>query len=183
MKKILGALPTRYARALFEAAKHGNVVSEVENDLRSLESTLAENDELSALIMNPGLTNEDVRAVLNSVSSKLNLHPVTRQFIDLLLEKRRLELISTVPSYFHKLYLQDQGEIEVSVTTAIDLDEAGKSKIQTHLEKQSGKKPQISWLTRPDILGGLIIEWPDSIHDGSLIRKLRVLEEKLVESV
>jgi F-type H+-transporting ATPase subunit delta len=183
LKKILGALPTRYARALFQAAKQGDVLSEVENDLHSLHETLAENGEFTALMMNPGLTDEEVRAILNSLSSKLNLHPVTRQFIDLLLEKRRLELISTVPAYFHKLYLEDQGEIEVSVTTAIELDDGGKTKIRAHLEQQSRKKPQISWATRPEILGGLIIEWPDSVHDGSLARKLRALEERMIESV
>jgi F-type H+-transporting ATPase subunit delta len=183
LKRVFGALPTRYAQALFQAAKQGNVLSEVENDLHSLEETLADHTEFASAMMNPGLTDAEVRAILNSLSSELNLHPVTRQFIDLLLEKRRLELIPTIPSYFHKLYLLDQGEVEVRVSTAIDLDEAWKTKIHAHLEKQSGKKPRISWATRPEILGGLIIEWPDSVHDGSLARKLRVLEERMIESV
>jgi F-type H+-transporting ATPase subunit delta len=183
LKRILGALPTRYARALFQAARHGNVLSEVENDLRALGETLTENGEFTALMMNPGLTDQEVRAILNSLSSKLNLHPVTRQFIDLLLEKRRLDLISTIPLYFHRLFLDDQGEVEVRVTSAIDLDDGTKARIHTHLERKSGKKPQIGWETRPEILGGLIIEWPDSIHDGSLARKLSVLEERMIASV
>ena len=183
MKKIFGPLPTRYARSLFLAAKQGNVVSEVERDLQALGDTLSQYGEFAALILNPGLSEEKVGALLNSLSSKLNLHPVTRRFIDLLLEKRRLELLSTIPSYFHKLYLEDSGEIEASVTTAIELDNAGKEKIRAYLVKKSGKKPLIEWAVNPDILGGLIVEWSGTVYDGSLSRKLQELENRMVEAV
>jgi F-type H+-transporting ATPase subunit delta len=183
LKKVFGPLPTRYARALFQAAKQGNVVLEVEKDLQALDETLSEYGEFSALVLNPGLSEEKVGAILNALSSKLNLHPVTRRFIDLLLEKRRLELLSTIPSYFHKLYLEDQGEIEAKVTTAICLDAAGKEKIQSHIAKKTNKKPLVSWAVDPTILGGLIVEWSGTVYDGSIARKLRELENRMVEAV
>jgi F-type H+-transporting ATPase subunit delta len=183
LKKIFGALPTRYARALFLVAKEGEVVGEVENDLQTLDATLTDHNELIAAILNPGLGKKQVRGVLNSLSSKLNFHPVTRKFIDLLLEKRRLELLSTIPAYYHKLFLEHQNQVEVKVTTAVVPDEALKSNIQAHLAKRSGKKPLITWLTRPEILGGLVVEWPESVFDGSLTRKLKELENRMVEAV
>lgn len=183
MKKIFGPLPTRYARSLFLAAKHGNVVSEVEKDLQALDETLTAYGEFSALILNPGLSDEQISAILRSLSSKLNLHPVTRRFIDLLHDKRRLELLSTIPLYFHKLYLEESGEVEAQVTTAIELDSGGKEKIRAHLAKKSGKKPLISWTVNPEIIGGLIVEWSGTVYDGSLARKLRELESRMVEAV
>ncbi|MBU1919725.1 ATP synthase F1 subunit delta [bacterium] len=183
MKKNFGPLPTRYARSLFLAAKQGNVVSEVEKDLQALDETFSQYGEFTALMLNPGLSDEKLSAILTALSSKLNLHPVTRRFIDLLHEKRRLELLATIPAYYHELYLEDAGEIEAGVTTAIELDSAGKEKIQVHLAKKTGKKPLISWTVNPQILGGLVMEWSGTVYDGSLARKLRELENRMVEAV
>ena len=183
MKKVFGALPTRYARSLFLAAKEGNVVNEVEQNLQTLEATLTEYGELAALLLNPGLSAAKKRGILNSLSSKLNFHPVTRKFIELLEDKGRLELLSTIPLYYHRLYLDDAGQVEVTVTTAVAADETTQQKIQSYLKAQSGKEPLITWQQNKEILGGLIVDWPDRVYDASLSRKLRELEKRMVEAV
>ena len=183
MKKLFGPLPTRYARALFKAACAGDVVQEVEQDLLGIEGALSEHGEFAAFLLNPGLSDEKRRGLLESLASRLNCHPVTRRFLDLLLDKRRLELLTAIPAYYHRLFMEHQGEVEVTVTTAIDPSDSLRERIHDHLRDRSGTNPRITWRTDAAILGGLVVEWPDKIMDSSLSRRLSELKESMVAAV
>jgi ATP synthase F1 delta subunit len=182
VKKAPAALVARYARSLFEAALEANALEAVHADLSAVTAVWCEQREFALLVMNPRVSREKVRALLDALADRINAHHLTRRFLHLLIEKERLEILSDVGAHFDRLWRDHQGQIEVTVTTALPISDELKMRVQDHLAAQSGKTPHILWRENGSILGGLIVAWPDRVFDGSLSRKLENLAAHLAET-
>jgi F-type H+-transporting ATPase subunit delta len=175
------ALVTRYAKALFEVAVETGVLENVRSDLRSVSETWQGDPELALLLMNPALSRDKVSSILDAVADRLQAAQLTRHFLHLLLDKKRLDILGDVSSRFEDLWLIHEGRIEVTVTTAVPVSESLQTRIHDVLAEKSGKKPLITWMQKPGLLGGIVVEWPGKIFDGSLARKLENLRESLAQ--
>ena len=182
MRKVSAALVSRYARSLFQAAADANALEAVHADLSAVTAVWREQREFALLVMNPRLSREKVRALLDALADRLPAHQLSRRFLHLLIEKDRLEILSDVGSHFYRLWRDRQGEIEVTVTTALSVSDDVKTRVRDHLARRSGKTPLIAWRQDETILGGLVVEWPDRIFDGSLSRKLQNLTAYLAQA-
>ena len=60
-----------------------------------------------------------------------------------------------------------------------ELSEERKSAIQANLEKQAGKKLELSFATDKDILGGIVLKVGDKVMDASLKAQLQILKENI----
>ncbi|MCB9366121.1 MAG: ATP synthase F1 subunit delta [Calditrichaeota bacterium] len=183
MKGFHGPLPTRYARSLFAAAQKVKCVAEVERDLQALDTVFRENRELPLLLGNPSLGNVKRRAILKSIGAKLGFCEMTDRFIELLIEKSRLDLLETIPARYHEFWRQFEGEVEVTVQTAVPVSESMKEQIKQSIAQRSGKKPVITYQVVPALLGGVVVIYPDHQLDGSLARKVQELGKRLASSV
>jgi ATP synthase F1 delta subunit len=182
VRKVAAALVSRYARSLFQAALEADALEAVHADLSAVTAVWREQREFALLVMNPRLSREKVRALLDALADRVNAHNLTRRFLRLLIEKERLEILSGVGSHFDRLWRDHQGEIEVTVTTALPVSEETQARVRDHLAARSGKTPLVTWRQDDAILGGLVVEWPDRIFDGSLSRKLQNLTAHLTQA-
>jgi F-type H+-transporting ATPase subunit delta len=178
-----GALANRYARALFQVPSKEACLHEVRADVASLGEVWKDNPEFTLLLLNPRLTKAKVTGMLDALLEKMKAHVVSKQFIHLLLEKDRLNILPALVPSFEKLWRDHEGEIEVIVTTAVPVSDPLQAEIKSYLSNKSGKKPIVEWKYDPSILGGIIIQWPDKVFDGSLARKLDVLKDRMSEAV
>jgi F-type H+-transporting ATPase subunit delta len=183
VRKVSAALVSRYARSLFHAALDANALEAVHADLSAVTAVWHEQREFALLVMNPRLSREKVRALLDALADRLQAHPLSRRFLYLLIEKKRLEILSDVGLHFDRLWRDRQGEIEVTVTTALPVSDDLKTRVRDHLARRSGQTPLITWRQDEAILGGLIVAWPDRVFDGSLSRKLQNLTAHLAQAV
>ncbi|MBK6766257.1 MAG: ATP synthase F1 subunit delta [bacterium] len=172
MKGFVGALPTRYARSLFQAAIKTDCAADVERDLTAIGAVFKENRELPLLLGNPSLGNPKRRAILHSIGAKLGVCEMTKRFIDLLIDKGRLEILDMIPGRYHELWRHHQGEVEVTVQTAVAVSDAVKQSVTQSIAARSGKKPIVSFKVNPALIGGIVVEYPDHVLDGSLARKV-----------
>jgi len=175
------ALVTRYVRALFDVAVQTRVLEKIRTDLQGLSETWQGDPELALLLMNPALSRDKVRAILNAVADRLQAAQLTRHFLDLLLVKDRLDVLSDASARFEALWLRHEGRVVVTVTTAVPVSESLQTRIHDVLAEKSGKKPLITWMHKPDLLGGIVVEWPGKVFDGSLARKLENLKQSLAQ--
>lgn len=182
MKGAAGALVTRYARSLFAAARERGALNEVRRDTQAFYELWAEQPELKALLLNPGLSCKKLRNILTAIADKLALNQISRAFIDVLLDKDRLEILADVHPVFERLMFVHEGKIAVKVTTAIPLSGGLQQQIEQHLKRHSGKDPVVEWRENPAIIGGVVVEWPDRIYDGSLARKIQNMKLQLAET-
>jgi F-type H+-transporting ATPase subunit delta len=183
VSKAPGALVSRYARSLFGAAQERQSLDAVRRDLQALHQLWDEHPELKALLLNPGLSRKKVRAILTSVAEKLQLNAVSRAFIDVLLDKDRLDILPAIQPRFERLMLDHEGKIEVKVTTAVPVSDQLQMQIELHLKSKSGKDPVVEWRQNPALIGGVVIEWPDHVFDGSLARKIENMKAQLAGNV
>jgi F-type H+-transporting ATPase subunit delta len=124
-----------------------------------------------------------VRAILTALAEKLQLNEISRAFIDVLLDKDRLDILPAIQPRFERLMLEYEGKIEVTVTTAVPVNDLLQIQIEQHLKSKSGKDPVVEWRQNPAIIGGVVIEWPDHVFDGSLARKVENMKAQLAGNV
>lgn len=183
MKGFDGAIALRYSRSLFHAALKVGCAADVENDLQALAAIYQENRELPVLLASPSFSNTKRRAILMSIGDKVGFCEMTRRFIDLLIEKARLEVLAAVPARFHKLYRESLGEVEVTVSTAVPLSDSMKDNVKQSIATRSGKTPVITYKVNPALIGGVVVQYPDRILDGSLARKVQDLGKRMSAAV
>ncbi len=183
MKSVDGATSLRYGKSLFQAAVKVGCAAEVERDLQALAVIYQENRELPVLLASPSFSNAKRRAILMSIGDKVGFCEMTRRFIDLLIEKARLEILAAIPARFHKLYRESLGEVEVTVSTAVALSDTMKQNVSQSIATRSGKTPVISYKVNPALIGGIVVQYPDRILDGSLSRKVQDLGKLMSAAV
>ena len=78
----------RYAKALFDWAQEKNLLVEVEKDLRALNGIFEKSVDLRSLLDSLVIQKSEKKQVVEKLF-KEKLHPLTFQFLNLLLEKKK----------------------------------------------------------------------------------------------
>jgi F-type H+-transporting ATPase subunit delta len=71
------------------------------------------------------------------------------------------------------------GVVTGELVTVSELNQDRKSAIQAQLEKQAGKKLELSFSTDETILGGIVLKVGDKVMDASLKAQLQILKENI----
>ncbi len=101
----------RYSRALFEVVKEANELEKTENDVKNFESLLIKSLEIKNFIHNPTQSKENQNYVLKLLAEKLNLSKNLKNFMFLLIEKRRIFFVEKIIDSFLKLCAKKRGEV------------------------------------------------------------------------
>jgi len=80
---------------------------------------------------------------------------------------------------FDELWKQENRRLDVTVTSAVELDPAVVEKIGQEVERQTGEKVDLSSRVDGDILGGIVLQVGNMVLDASIRSRL----EKLRKSV
>ena len=80
---------------------------------------------------------------------------------------------------FEELWKQENRRIDVTVTSAVELDPAVVGKIGEEIERQTGQKVELASRVDDEILGGLVLQVGNMVLDASIRNRL----EKLRKSV
>ena len=166
----------RYAQALFDLAKDQNEVAEVEADLKSLKTAIAESNDLRVLLASPAFSAEDKSKGLAAIADKARFTATTKKFLGLLAANGRAGALSAVISGFERLAADARGEVQAQVTTAVALTAAQTKGVAQALRQALGKDPQIETRVDPAILGGIKVRVGSRLFDASLRSKLDSLK-------
>ena len=80
----------RYSRALFEVAEEAEELEKTEIDTQNLQSILKNSTEIKNFIHNPTQSLESQNKAIDLLSGKLNFSKNFKNFLFLLVEKRRI---------------------------------------------------------------------------------------------
>jgi len=83
----------------------------------------------------------------------------------------------------NQLVLNHKNEAKAEVTTATQLDKTTQSQVQRALERMTGKKIMLETRVQPNILGGVVARVGDQVIDGSVERRLKLLQQQLLTGV
>ena len=133
---IVDPVTTRYAGALYGLAKRKSAVDAVTRDVAALAAEIAKTATRS-LLFNPRVEREAKRVQL--APALASAHELTRNFVNLLLDKNREEVLRGLADAWRRLSLDERGAAEGRVESARPLDPAEIARIATALSKVLGR--------------------------------------------
>ena len=180
---IKASLAGRYAAALFELASEAGPkaggVSAVEGDLETLAGALRESAELRALIRNPQVSREALGRVLAGLGEKLDLSDLTRNFLGVLAQNRRVgELPATIRA-FQSIAAAQRGEVSAEVASAHPLSDEQLATLEQKLRAREGRTVKLKTRVDPDLLGGLVVTIGSQRIDSSIRSRLNSLAQAM----
>ena len=176
---ITASLQGRYASALFELANEQGAVSTVEADLDTLGQALAEAGDLSALIRNPQIGREAAGRAISAVADVLGLGALTKKFLGVLAEGRRLAALPDIIRAFAEIAAAARGEVSAIVTSAHPLADEQLAELSAKLAAREGKVVKLKTSVDPDLLGGLVVRIGSRQIDSSIRTRLNSLAQAM----
>jgi F-type H+-transporting ATPase subunit delta len=167
----------RYAKAILDLANSRGVDEAVNNDMKSIATTIKGNLELDTFIQNPTLKVEVKEKALLEVFADTNA--VTKGLFHLLFENKRFEILEAIAIEYNKLFDENNGIEIAKVTTAIPLDAALEAKVLAKIATISDKKIVLENIVDASIIGGFILRIGDKQYNASVANRLQVLKKEL----
>lgn len=168
----------RYAKALFQTALAANTIESVESDLASLKQLLENDQELRTFFFSPNWSRENKLRIATEMFSD-RVTAITMQVIRLMLAKSRESELPALYEQFVELRRTHQEIQAVTISSAIALDEAQKTRIVDRITEKSGKRIEASFEIDPSLIGGVSVRYGDYVMDGSVRGSLSRLTSKL----
>jgi F-type H+-transporting ATPase subunit delta len=168
-----------YARALYEAAKEQKRLEPVREELADFVASQREVPELRELLRNPQL---DQRVKASALEELLGGgEELFRNFLLLLAEKNRAGEIEEIAREFERLAAEEEGILDVELTTAVGLSDEEARDVIDQIEQASGRKVAATQSVDPDLIGGLVLQAGSLRLDASVRGRLDRLRRELVQ--
>jgi len=166
-----------YAEAVFRLAAAGDALGKWSEVLRAL-ALVAQDERVRMAIGDPKLSPAQVAGIFISILSG-RLTGDAENFVRVLAENGRLELLAPIHEQFEALKNEREGVIEAEVQSAFELSEAQVADLVQRLEKKTGRKVRIRVRLERELIGGVRVILGDKVIDGSARAQLAALETAL----
>ena len=167
----------RYAKAALSFSLEQNKEVQVNDDMVFIANTIQESTDLQLVLSSPVLKSELKKSALKEVFST-KIGNVSSGLIDLLVDNKRLSILSDVAKKYTELFDKLKGIEVAKVTSAIPLTEALNSQVLAKVKEITGKEATIENIVNPDIIGGFILRIGDVQYDASVANKLQGLKRQ-----
>ena len=168
-------LAGRYARALFAWAAARKEEAAVAADLAACSGAWSQALPLLRDPRVPGAQKKGlVRDSLGGAAA-----PVTADFLEFLIDKKRFALLPKVAEDFDRLMLQARRVVRARVRAARPLSEADRERLRESLEAFAGSGVELDVQQDPELLGGVSVRLGDWVLDSSLRGQLQSLKEAI----
>ncbi len=173
----LATLARPYAVAVFKRAKETDSAKTWSKNLAFLAAVLSDKS-ISGVIDDPKIGKSALSTLLLDICEG-QLDQEGSNFLKLLIENNRLSLIAAIAEIFETYKAEDEGSIDVDVTTAFAFTKESKQSFNTTLEKAFGKKINMKIAVDSSLIGGVLVRAGDQVIDGSVRGQLQQLAQRL----
>ena len=154
--------------------------------------TLAEAQQISALVRDskalrevwetPSIAAEQKRSVLDAIVKRAGISQMVRNFVAVLIDKRRMKFLDEIVAQFAQELNQRLGFAEAEITTARELKADERKELERDLERVTGKKIKARYDQDKGILGGAVARVGSTVFDGSVRGQLERIRQQLAGS-
>ena len=148
-------------------------------ELRSFESVFHEFAELRNVLASPAVPVSRKRAVVSGIADRLGSSRITRNFLFVLIDHRRLESLGEIVNQVEIQLDERLGYLRAEVTSAGLLNDGQRSLIAGQLSKSTGKQLRVKYAVDESLIGGVVARVGSTVYDGSVRGQLRVMERRL----
>ena len=165
-----------YASAVFDIASNKDTLKEWSIFLKKT-SKLLDQQDIKTLIKTPGLNKKTIAEIFFEASVEESETSKNKElfsnFLNVLSENKRLNIITMVSSQFEQKKQQAEQVSEVLLSSAAALSEEDVEEIKQALSKKLGKKIELKNSVDESLIGGALIKIGDHMIDGSVRSQLK----------
>ncbi len=166
-----------YANALFEAAKDRGKLDAIHEQLGQFADAMAENRDMQVFFFSPYFSSQEKREGISKAVSEGEEELIN--FLELLAEKHRMPAIFRIRSAFDELWAEENKRLEVTVTSAVPLDEAVVQRVGDEIARQTDRQIDLRSEVDEHVLGGIVLRVGNMVLDASLRNKLERLRKEV----
>src|SRR3954451_25228727 len=169
-----------YARSLFEVASERFKLDTVREQLGQFSDVLDETRELQVFFFSPYFSTTEKEDGLDREVADGD--EIVVNFLKLLIENHRMPVIFRLRRAYEELWQDENQLLPVTVTSAVELDQATVQQIGDRIAEQTGRRVDLSATVDPEILGGMVVRVGNSILDASIRNRLEQLRKQVARS-
>jgi F-type H+-transporting ATPase subunit delta len=166
-----------YAEALFEVGRDRDKLDALHEQLGRLADAIGGDRDLQVFFFSPYFTSAEKRDGARRAIS--GAEPELLNFLELLIEKHRMPELFRIRRELDELWKRENRRLDVTVTSAVELDPAVVARIGEEIERQTGERVDLASRVDGEILGGIVLRVGNMVLDASIRSRL----EKLRKSV
>ncbi|MFA7685329.1 MAG: F0F1 ATP synthase subunit delta [Candidatus Gracilibacteria bacterium] len=105
-----------------------------------------------------------------------------QNLLGLLQRKKKGKLIRRLPDVFKKVWQEKNGQMEMTATFPSEPNKQEVDDFVTSLSKTFDRKVSINVVVDASIIGGVKLSFGEYVVDGTVVKNLEILKNKLVSS-
>lgn len=176
---IGGSLARRYARALLDIGQEEKQLRRILTEVEGFEGMLASTAEIREMLFAAHLNRRDKAEWLDAAVAKLGFLPTTRNFLLLLVDKERMEVLPQILVELRIMVEELEGIERVEVTSPAGLSAAQRDQLSAAIAAKTGKKIELEEKIDPAVLGGMVVKVGSTVYDGSVRTQIHQIRENL----
>lgn len=176
------AVANQYAKALLEVVsdpRAGLGAEEALAQLDAFEKALAESQELRTALESPAVAVEQKGRVIQRLGDAAGLHPLVRNFLAVVIHKRRLGLLPEMRERFRARLDESLGIARAHVAAAQPVPDATRAALEAELARMTGQTIRADYKVDPALIGGITVNVGSTMYDGSVRGQLAALRRRL----
>jgi F-type H+-transporting ATPase subunit delta len=174
-----GAVSSRYAAALVDVALDQKNADRVKRDLGTFAEAFAHSADLRNTLESPAVSRVAKLQVIQKLAALMELAPSVKNFLCVLVDHRRTELLFQIQDHFRTELNARQNIAEATVTSARTLGADERKKLIETLEKETKKKIEAQFHEDASLVGGTVVRVGSTVYDNSVRAQLDRMREQL----
>jgi F-type H+-transporting ATPase subunit delta len=166
-----------YAEAAFKHAHERNKLA-AWSEMLAFTAALIVDAQMQRLIFDPNVGRARLAALVLGIAGD-RLDTSGQNFIRVLVENRRLNLLPEIARLYEFARAETEGRITAVVIAPFELNEAQRKQIEKGLQKKLGRTVELRTEIDKGLIGGVIVRAGDLVIDGSIKGRLQQLAHHL----
>jgi F-type H+-transporting ATPase subunit delta len=176
---IGGSLARRYARALLAIGEEEGQTRRILEETETFDRLVTDTPSLREMLEAAQINRRDKKAALEGILAPVGVLPSTRNFLSLLVDKGRVNILSPIVSELRRMIEQLEGIERVEVVVPMPLSAAQRDRLRSVLEDRTGRKVVLEEKVEPGVLGGMVVKVGSTVYDGSAHTQIRQIRQNL----
>lgn len=169
-----------YAEALFDVAKDKDKLDRIYEELNQFAEALHGDRDLQVFFFSPYFSSAEKRDGVERAVSGADSEFVN--FIELLIDKHRMPVIFRIQRQFEERWKVVNRKLDVTLTSAVELDPEIVKQVGSEIEKQTGKDVELRSAVNENILGGIVLQVGNMVLDASIRNRLEKLRKTVARA-
>ncbi len=174
------SIARRYAAALFDVATKSGQADRAGDDLGAITRVVAGHADLSRVLASPSVPAHVKKQIMAEVmKASGTVTPEVTRLVLMLADRDRLGAIGALQEAYAERLLEEKKIVPAEIVTAVPLSDASRAALKKALGAATGRDVTMSERVDPAIVGGVIARVGSLVFDGSVVRQLARLRQKL----